>query len=260
MAKSAKRRFLSLLNLLICFALFCCLIACGSGGSRGVDSTAIASFTGSPTSLNAGQSSILTVEVTDSEGKPVSNATVNFEFTNNNSGATITPLSSGSTDASGQAVAFYTAGSTNPGADVEDTIQASVAGSTGAVIITRTAATTVTGADYISNLTAEPTTVSGGHMSIITATVRHVGEYDTTTSQTITFTIPINNSDASLIDSNGTSVSTITIPMQLAWNTFTDVSVTYKAGTNVSGAGVQDVVQAVLGNDSTNSFLINITP
>jgi hypothetical protein len=114
---------------------------------------------------------------------------------------------------------------------------------------------TTTGTDYISNLDASPPTVSGGQMSVITASVDSPG----TLNETITFTIPVNNSGASFIDSGGASVSTITIPMQLGMNFNTTISVMYKAGTNVSGTNVQDMVKATLGNGSTLSTLITLT-
>ena len=264
MIKSIKVKFSRPALLLIFFALFCCLVACGGSKDEAAGTGTTTgtgqkiALTGSPTSLAAGQNSILTATVTDSAGAAVIGATVSFELVRNNSTGTVVALNGGITDAGGQAVAFYTAGATNPGADVEDTVQAIVAGSTGAVIITRTASTTTTGTDNIFSLTASPSTVSGGQMSILTATVNSGAAYGEVSNQTITFTIPINNSGASLIDSNGASVSTITIPMQLDWASITYISVTYKAGTNVSGT--EDVVQAVLGNDSTNSVLITITP
>jgi len=86
------------------------------------------SLTGAPTSLSAGQKSILTAMVTDSAGNPVNGEAVTFAFAANNSGATLTTLN-GTTDVSGKAIALYTAGSANPATSVQDTVVAGVAGS-----------------------------------------------------------------------------------------------------------------------------------
>ena len=67
-----------------------------------------------------------TATVTDSSGTPVNSLPVTFAFVNNNSGALALSVVSGTTDANGQAVAVYKAGATNPTADVQDTVSASV--------------------------------------------------------------------------------------------------------------------------------------
>jgi hypothetical protein len=226
-------------------------------------STKTVALTATTVSLAAGENSILTSKVTDGSGNPISGQTVTFRFLGGvaaPSGATLTILNGGVTDASGQALAVYTAGSNTPTANLQDVVEASVTGASGAVLITRAAGSGVGTADYISYLSPSVSTVSAGQMSVITATVRHEGEYGETTSpQTITFTIPVNNSGASFIDSTGAIVSTITIPMQLDYLSWTDISVTYKAGTNVSGTEVEDMIQAVLGNGSTSAVLITRT-
>ncbi len=92
------------------------------------------------TSLAAGQSAVVTATVTDNSNKPAGGQTVTFALLSNNSGASLNILKGGVTDASGRAVAVYTAGATNPATTVQDTIQASVTGSTGAIVMTRTVA------------------------------------------------------------------------------------------------------------------------
>lgn len=107
------------------------------------------SITGLPTSLTAGQSSILTAKVVNSSGDLVPGQRVTFRFLTNNtgtvtgnkSGATLTDLSV-ITDSQGKAVSVYTAGGPIPaGTTVEDIVQATVGtigvdGSTAVVIIT----------------------------------------------------------------------------------------------------------------------------
>jgi hypothetical protein len=182
------------------------------------------SLTGEPTSLSAGQNSIITATVTDGTGSPVTGETVTFAFAANNSGATLTILS-GTTDVSGRAIAMYTAGSANPTASVQDTVQASVAGSVGAVVITRgTGGMTLSIASSVASLAA-------GQMAVITATVTD-GASAPVSGQAVTFAFAANNSGATLTTLSGT----------------TDVSgkavAQYTAGANNPTAAVQDTVLA----------------
>jgi len=205
MAKSTKRKFLSFLNLLILFVLFFCLNGCGNKEDA-ITPTAgtgqqIAAFTGSPTSLSSGQTSILTVKVTNSAGAAVSGKAVTFTILSNNSGATITTLNGGTTDAGGQALVLYTAGATNPTADVQDTIQASVTGATGVVIITRISTSTAS-TGHRMTLTSAATSLAAGQSSIITATVTN-GSGNPASGQVVTFLLLSNNSGATITPLNG---------------------------------------------------------
>ncbi|MBE0555896.1 MAG: hypothetical protein IH628_01580, partial [Proteobacteria bacterium] len=100
----------------------------GIGGTR-------VSLAAAPSSLAARQSSVLTATVTNSAGSPLQGQAVTFVFANNNSAASLVTVN-GTTDVSGRAVAVYTAGAANPTEDVQDTIQAGVAGSADALVIT----------------------------------------------------------------------------------------------------------------------------
>jgi hypothetical protein len=253
MAKSTKKKFLSLLHLLILLVLFCCLTSCGNNeGSTDIDANSRVvtlqmespTTTGS-TTLYAGQSAIITATVTD--GKPTPDPVVGAKVTFrvlNNSDATIVAVNGGITDASGKASALYTAGKSTPTLEINETIKASVADASSILIVTRTGILD----DQIDEITASSTTVSEGDISIITAKIAHKGVYGEISSQTITFSIPINNSGASLIDGNGDHYSSITIPVNLPWNTSLEVSVAYQAGTSISEEEVQDVVRASLSN------------
>jgi hypothetical protein len=247
------------LLLLIIFVIFCCLSGCYDTEEGTIVSDAHSrklTITGSA-SLAEGQNSIITVKVTNGDDKTVREQKVTFTILSNNSGGTLTILN-GTTDADGQALALYTAGGDSPNADVEDIVQASVEGATGALSIKRTADTN-TGADYISDISSSPSTMTGGHMSIITAKVTTGEDSEEGSNQTITFTIPANNSGACFIDSKGANVASITTTMQMSQGNILSVSVIYKAGTNDSGTAVQDVVQAVLGNGSTDYVIITRT-
>ena len=202
MVKSTKKRFLSLLNLLICFAIFCCITACGSGGTRGTEDTTtgtgrqIASFTASPTSLSSGQTSILTVNVTDSKGVAVNGATITFSFVTNNSGGTLTVQNGGTTDAGGKAMAIYTAGATTPASSLEDTIEATCESATQVLIITRTAASSVHTGSLIT-VTPTPVSLVAGALSAIVAQVNDASG-NPVAGETVTFALQVNNSGATL--------------------------------------------------------------
>ena len=366
MAKSTKKKFLSFLNLLILFILFCCLSGCGNSETTdtGTGTTTGTgrqiALSGSPTSLAAGQNSILTATVTNSSGSPISGQTVAFAFVTNISGGTVVALNGGTTDAGGHALAVYTAGATSPTTDAQDTVQASVTGATGIVVISRmstssaakgyriyisaspssldaggtsiitatvydgtgslasgqavtfgfvtnnsgatlttlglgitdaggqavatytaganlltksvqdTIQASVTGAigtvlisrfsgtspgiANISNIFANPSTVTGGQMSVIEAQVCNPSIE--TINENITFTLLVNSSGGRLINSSGASVSTITIPIQIPSGSCNILAVTYKSGTNISSTELQDVVQATLDNGSTTSVII----
>ena len=232
MAKSTKRRFLFLLNLLICFALVCCIFACGSGGTRGGDGTSTATtysltLTAESTTLNAGETTIITAKVTDNLGKAVSGQAVTFSIPANNSDATLT-IVSGTTDANGQATANYTAGTLFPVLTLQDTVQASGAGTTKALVITRT------GLPTGSNITikADSTSLNAGENTIVTAKVTDSSN-NPVSGQAVTFSITTNSSNA--------TISTIGVGTTDANG---EATALYKAGTNNASSIVQDIVQA----------------
>jgi len=241
MAKSTKRRFLLSLNLLICFALLCFITACGSGGDRGED-VFIFSFDASSTSLTAGQSSILTVKVVDSEDAPVSGETVDFTITDNKSGATLTTLDGGITDAEGNVVAVYKAGTTNPMIDVEDIIQASTSDSNQVVIIMREkpSGLNLTLASDIAN-----NQISSGEHASMTATVLD-NSGNPVVGITVTFNIITNNSDATITTGTATTDAT------------GDAIWVYTAGNTVD---VNDTISATVsggGYDSTDNIIMQV--
>ncbi len=199
------------------------------------------SLAAAPTSLAAGQSSILTATVTDSAGNPVTGQTAAFAFSANRSGATLTILN-GTTDVSGRAIAVYTAGTANPTASVEDVVQAGVTGSVSAVTITRTAV----GGVQIS-LAAAPTSLATGQNSILTATVTDSAG-SPVAGQTVAFAFSANRSGAALITLNGT----------------TDISgraiAVYTAGATNPTSSIEDTVQAsVAGSSSVGAVVITRT-
>lgn len=125
------------------------------------------SIAASATSVAAGQIAIITATVTDGASAPVSGQAVAFVLSTNNSGAALITLS-GTTDATGKAIAQYTAGTNSPAASVNDTVLASVPGAAAAVVITRTVAAPT---GFQIGVTATPASVAAGATSIIVATV-----------------------------------------------------------------------------------------
>ena len=107
MIKSIKAKFSQPLLLMICFALFCCLSACGgsqdSGSDSGGTSTGYSIDISNDTDSDvaAGENHIITARVTDESYSAAVGVTVNFSFFSNKSGATL-DAGSGITDGAGQ--------------------------------------------------------------------------------------------------------------------------------------------------------------
>lgn len=185
------------------------------------------------TSLAAGQSAVVTATVTDGSGDPANGQAVTFALLSNNSGATLVALNGGITDSSGRVAAVYTAGATSPASNLQDTVQASVTGSTGAVVMTRTAAGGGGGTGLRMTVTATPTSLIAGAMSVIVAQVNNAdGTPATAQAVTFGFVANANRSGATLTalnattDANGTAIAA------------------YMAGNNSPGLSVQDAVSA----------------
>ena len=243
--------------LLISFSLFCCLIACGgsknTSSGTGTNTTTtvtptITSFTASVSSLSAGQSSILTVTVTDGSGTALSGQTVNFSFASNQSNATVAALNGGVTDGNGHALALYTAGSLNPTSEYNDSVQATCGSSTGALIIDRTASTASSTTGYTVTVSSSVASLAQGQNSIITATVTN-GFGVAAAGVTVTFITTTNNNSGytlAVLGGGGSLIAT------------TDASGTataiYKAGTNTPTVDVQDTVTASVPSGTTTAY------
>ena len=234
MIKSIKVKSSQTLLLLICFALLFFITACGGSKDENTGGTSTGSsisLSSTVTSLAAGESSIITATVTDGLGAPVQGKTVTFTLLHNNSGATITALNGGHTDAQGQAIATYTAGANSPTTSVQDMIQASASGATAAATITRiSSSTAATG--FRMSLTADSTSLSAGQSTIVKATVTD-GLGSPASGQALTFTLLENNSGATL--------TTLSLGVTDASG---QAQAIYKAGANSPTSSVQDTIQA----------------
>lgn len=244
MIKSVRKNLPRFLALLISFLFLCSLLACSNADDETAESNVsvqITSFAGSPTSLTAGHSSILTVKITDDSGAALSGRTVNFAFVTNNSGGTVEALNGGITDAGGKAVAVYTAGSTTTSTVLEDTLQATCKNASEALIITRIA-TSISG--YRLSLSADVTSLKAGESSIVTATVTD-SSGSAVAGQAVTFTKLIDNSTMGLItlgtgttDAAGKAIAV------------------YTAGTNNADQDVQDTVEAEISGGASYGAVI----
>ncbi|MDM7988322.1 MAG: hypothetical protein QUS13_13410 [Smithella sp.] len=153
-------------------------------------------------SLTAGETTLVTATVTTGSGSPAQGQTVSFSFAASPSGGALSTIS-GTTDASGRAVASYTAGSDNPTLTVQDIIQAGTTGATGAVILTRTAGGSSQGG-LVLTLTANPSAATPGNTSVLTARVVN-GDNQPVTGLAVTFEFLANNGGSSLNPLTGTT-------------------------------------------------------
>jgi adhesin/invasin len=203
-----------------------------------------------PTSVNARQTSIITATVT---GGGRSGAAVTFTIPVNSSGASFIDAGGSSVSSitltasgSGIATAIYRAGSASLDTTVQDTVQAALTnGANGAVILTRTA-TAPTPTTYAVSIGVPSTPVTAGQVSVITATVTSGTTAPPATPVagiTVTFTLPVNNSGATLsassavTDGNGKAV------------------VTYTAGSANPTLTVYDTVLAVVDSVSSTAVI-----
>lgn len=192
----------------------------------------------SPSVVTAGGTSIITATLTGDRNVGV---LVNLSIPINNSGASLS-ASSAVTDGTGKAVVSYSAGGNDPLLTIGDTVQASVGDISGAAAITWTGAGAPPPTTPLAiSVAASPTSVGAGQVSIITATV--TGGTNAGAGETVTFTLPGNNSGASLsassavTDGSGRAV------------------VTYTAGSNNPTQDVSDTVRAALGNISSSATI-----
>jgi len=238
MSKPNKNKiYLSSFLLIFCMLLFTALYGCGTGPDVAAGSTQPTptgynvALTADLTSVAAGNSTVVTATVTDGSGNPVNGLAVTFTLLIDHSVATLTTVG-GTTNASGKAVVVYTAGATTPASSVQDTIQASVTGSTGAVIITRTASTAIPPTGYLINLTADVTSLAAGKNAIITATVTD-GSGNPASGQNVTFALLIDNSVATLTPSGVVTTDASGRAVKV-----------YTAGASSPATSVEDTVQA----------------
>ena len=206
-------------------------------------------LSGAPTTtLAAGQSNVLTATVYDQSGAVVSGETVTFSFApgGNISSATLTTLS-GKTDAAGQAVAVYKAGNNTPNVGVQDVVQATIAGSASAIIMTRTAASVTPLMGYQIVLSASVQSAVAGQSSVIKAAVTD-SSGNPVIGQTVTFGLLINNSGAGLnrLNSGVTDVTGHAVAIYTAGGNNSTVAVQDTIWAGIAVSGVTESVDALI--------------
>jgi hypothetical protein len=234
--KFMNKTYRAFFLLLFCVLMFAAINGCGNGGDTAVTPTPTptgynVALTASVSSLQAGQGSILTATVTNGSGDPVSGLAVTFSLLIDNSVATLTPSGVVTTNASGEAVKAYTAGSFNLDTSLEDIVQASVTGATGFVIMTRTAGTSMT-TGYRMTVTATPVSLAADAISVIVANVINNATGTGASGVAVEFDLLIDNSGATLT------------PVYLTTDASGTAIATYTAGNNTPSLSIQDVVTA----------------
>lgn len=218
----------------------------------------ITTLEASSTTVVADQNSVITARVVDGSTNPVSNVLIRFRIVFNNSGAIFADASTDAnvyalTDSGGYATAVYRAGSANATSDAYDTILVELEnGSSKAVEIKRVAGEEPPLPTELSvALSAAPTSVAAGQTSIITATVSG----DNKAGAAVTFTIPVNASGSTFINSSGVAVTTATV----AASSGGVAQIIYRAGTGAAGTIAQDTVQARLTNAASAAIILTRT-
>lgn len=217
--------------------------------SRTGSATPLANFiltlAASPITLSAIQNSVVTAKVTDGTGIPLSGVTVTFSLPTKNSGAPVLSATTVATDGSGNAITIYSPGTASSTLSIDDIVQAGLAnGSTRLVTITRSG-TAAPLPNIVKTLTANPTTLTAGQNSIITANVTDSAGAPLS-GLTVTFSLPTKNSGAP-------SLSATTVVTDANG----DVITIYAPGIASPTISIDDIVQASLASGSTR--LVTIT-
>lgn len=162
--KTRKQRLL-LLSVIVSAFYLAVLYGCGTGPDSGTTGTATSltiTIVPTPDTVYAGQQSIVIATVKNTDSTPAAGKTVTFSFANGAttgpSGATISTINSGLTNASGEAWATYTAGNLTPALDIIDIVQASVSGTVGLATIMRGKADILSGGYSITSFEGIPAT------------------------------------------------------------------------------------------------------
>jgi len=172
MSKSTMNKiYRSFFSLIFCLLMFTALYGCGTGpdtvAAPGPTTGLKITVVPTPTSVLSGQQSIVVATVLNADATPAAGQTVTFSFADGaatgTSGATISTINSGLTNASGEAWAVYTGGSLTEGLDIFDIVQADVSGTIALTTITRIRAGTILAGGYsIFSFEGDPVTSPTG--------------------------------------------------------------------------------------------------
>lgn len=214
------------------------LSACGggetSGDPLGTDSITVKA---EPATVGAGQESVITATVARFNENPAIERSVTFTFRTNNSGGTLRAVNN-RVDGQNQARAVYTAGWNAPGAEISDTIQASLPNGAGAVVVITRAG------NGIAEMKAEPAELEANQSSVVTVFVSDSSDKPIS-GATVFFSIPVANSGSPAL----TAYSAVTDGLGKA-------TTVYAPGNASPDQTVSDTVEARLANGSSRSVVI----
>ena len=214
------------------------LSACGggetSGDPLGTDSITVKA---EPATVGAGQESVITATVARFNENPALERSVTFTFRTNNSGGTLRAVNN-RVDGQNQARAVYTAGWNAPGAEISDTIQASLPNGAGAVVVITRAG------NGIAEMKAEPAELEANQSSVVTVFVSDSSDKPIS-GATVFFSIPVANSGSPAL----TAYSAVTDGLGKA-------TTVYAPGNASPDQTVSDTVEARLANGSSRSVVI----
>ena len=230
------------INVVLLLVMALIVSSCGSGATSGdplgLDTIKVSA---SPTTVNAGQGSVITATVKHVNGAPATGRSVSFEIPVNNTGGTLLVLNR-ELNSNGEATALYTAGATSPTSALQDTIRARIDNdASDAVVITRTAGPS----PLISLLTSSQTTLNAGQHSIITARVTDSAG-SPVSGQTVTF---------SVLAPAGSGAPTLSAASSVTDGLGNAITI-YTPGVGSPTSAVEDVIQAGLSNGSTRPVTI----
>lgn len=230
------------------FTLF--FIGCGSPGAD--DTAQITTLKADPVEVSPGGTAVIVATVvgiktgttgTNPTTEPAWGETVTFRLLTAN-GAQLS-VQSQKVNTKGEAITVYTAGNNYQ----DDTIQATLGnGMSMALIIKKKGG--LIGA-RISSFAASSTTVKEGASSVITATVTD-GNTNPMQGETVTFTLPLNESGASFVNSAGAKVSSVSVITDAAGK----ANAVYFAGGTLPDEDVYDTIRATLANGATNFIIV----
>jgi len=230
------------INVVLLLVMALIVSSCGSGATSGdplgLDTIKVSA---SPTTVNAGQGSVITATVKHVNGAPATGRSVSFEIPVNNTGGTLLVLNR-ELNSNGEATALYTAGATSPTSALQDTIRARIDNdASDAVVITRTTGPS----PLISLLTSSQTTLNAGQHSIITARVTDSAG-SPVSGQTVTF---------SVLAPAGSGAPTLSAASSVTDGLGNAITI-YTPGVGSPTSAVEDVIQAGLSNGSTRAVAI----
>ncbi|MCX5849449.1 MAG: hypothetical protein NTW65_08360 [Deltaproteobacteria bacterium] len=271
MTKSIKRKFLSFLNLLILFILFCCLYGCGNTESAGTDtgtnttttdlSSLALSLTTEPggistAAVSTGHPTRLTATAIDKDGNPIAGRVITFTQTVADM-VTFNPASAALTNGSGVASVILNAGST-PGATEINAAITTAAGSTLTSSVGIAVATASLGLSALTITPAPPAELSAGGTAEVKVTV-----LDSDGVTPYPSSVPVAFTSSCVQSGKATITSTVYTVSGIASATYRDINCASidQITATLSGTTISSSGNIIVGAASAGSiFFVSATP